>query len=74
MKRAGRMMDAWRRADAYLRGGLRVVRLLCCLLALAALGYGLFRAGAGVFAVTRGEMTSVQMLEGLGVWLRGLEG
>jgi hypothetical protein len=43
------------------------------LIALAVLGYGLFRVGTGVLAVTRGEMTSAQMLEGVGIWLRGFE-
>ena len=73
MKRSARMMNVWRRVDACLHGGARVVRLLCCLIALAVLGYGLFRLGAGVMAVTRGEMTSAQMLEGVGIWLRGFE-
>jgi hypothetical protein len=73
MKRWERAMGAWRRVDTCLHSGLQGVRLLCCLIALAALGYGLFRVGTGVLAVTRGEMTSAQMLEGLGVWLRGFE-
>ncbi|MBE6621137.1 MAG: hypothetical protein E7625_07245 [Ruminococcaceae bacterium] len=51
--------------------GLRVWRVVCCGVAMALFGVWLWRIGQGIAEVSGGEMTSAQMLENMGRWLRG---
>jgi hypothetical protein len=51
--------------------GMRVWRVVCCGVAVALLGVWLWQIGKGIVEVSAGEMTSAQMLENMGMWLRG---
>ena len=70
-------MKKWRgllRSERVLRVwevGVRIGRVVCCAVALAVVGVLVWRLGAGIAQVRDGEITSAQMLEQLGAWLRG---
>ncbi len=73
MKTGNRQMELKRRIYAAAHIGQRVWRIVCCGVAIALFGVWLWRIGEGIAAVSAGEMTPAQMLEKMGMWLRGFE-
>ena len=71
MRRRSWQVKLRQRVNTVAHIGARIGRVVCCGVALALLGVLLWQIGQGIAAVSEGEMTSAQMLENMGMWLRG---
>lgn len=71
MRRRSWQVKLRQRVNTVAHIGARIGRVVCCGVALALLGVLLWQIGQGIAAVSAGEMTSAQMLENMGMWLRG---
>ena len=71
MRRRSWQVKLRQRVNTVAHIGARIGRVVGCGVALALLGVLLGQIGQGIAAVSAGEMTSAQMLENMGMWLRG---